>query len=168
MIDAKRLASGVLDSVRNWIEPTLKDVRERLNELDAKVTSIPAGAKGDKGDSIKGDPGKDADPELIVAEVQKAVAALPPAQAGKDGEVDYECLETIVKATVGAAIETLPEPKQGDPGKDAEIDYDRIGTAIKETVAVAISEIPQPELKTESYSALADAFVSMMENEVAA
>jgi len=136
MIDVKALAVTLLDEVKEWVAPAFEKVRARLDSMDAAIKAIPAGAKGDPGESIKGDPGKDADDDAILSRLEKLWFN---AYAGINEKNKAESREQI-----RLLFEELPVPKNGENGKDAEVDYDRIGVAIKEVVEVAVAEIPKP------------------------
>lgn len=78
-------------------------------------------------DPIPGEPGKDADPELIKQLVSEAVAAIEiPApkngEPGKDGaSVPLEDVQRMVDEAVAKAVAaiSIPEPRNGEDGRDA-------------------------------------------------
>lgn len=66
--------------------------------------------------------GKEPDPAALADMIQRAVDALPPAQAGKDA--DPELVASLVDEKVRAAIEALPpaeKGERGDPGPAGEL-----------------------------------------------
>lgn len=78
-----------------------------------------------------GEPGKDADPELIRQMIHEAVAALPPA---KDGETpDPELIRAVVGGCVTEAVASMPKPRDG---KDADPDL------MRQMVDEAVARIP--------------------------
>jgi hypothetical protein len=100
MIDAKRLADGLLDTVKDWVEPGFKAVREQLSDFDARIKSIPAGPQGEIGPA---GPAVDqsALKAMVVYEVVRAVASLPKQP---DHSVDLEeAISEFVKGLEDAA-----------------------------------------------------------------
>lgn len=99
---------------------TLEDVRPMLQEM---VAALPPPQKGDPGP--KGDPGASVRIEelvpIVVAEVSKAVAALPPAQDGKPGtSVTVDDVAPLIVSEVGKAVAAIPKPADGAPGAKGE------------------------------------------------
>jgi hypothetical protein len=112
--------------------------------------------------------GKDADPEVIRAEVAKAVAAIPVPKDGKDAEplneevVIAKILAKIpapkngadgkdadpefIRAEVAKAVAVLPKPKDGEPGKDGEsVHPDTVRLMVAEEARKAFSSIQIPK-----------------------
>jgi hypothetical protein len=82
-------------------------------------------------------PGKDADPAEIRRMVEEAVSAIP---APKDGETPTpEAIRGVVEEVVKAAVEALPKPKDGEDG--ASIDPAEVRAMVEEAVAA----IPKPQ-----------------------
>jgi len=166
--EIEKMADEVFVAVRAYVSGLVGDVAKRVNELDARLTAIPAGPKGDKGDAgesirgDKGDPGKDADPEFIRAEVDRAVADIPPAKDGAPGPAGERGLQgpagergESIKGEkgdpgdrgpvgeigpVGASVKGDP----GAPGKDgASIHPDTVALMVRDAVDKAVASIPQ-------------------------
>jgi hypothetical protein len=78
------ITRSVATVMRELVGKAIKDVTDRLIALEKRVNDIPAGPKGDAGETgPKGDPGKDAAPvDTIVAAI---LPHLPIAANGKDG-----------------------------------------------------------------------------------
>lgn len=89
---------------------TVEDVAPLIADEVAKaVATIPAPKDGD--------PGKDADPELIKTMVAEAVAALPPAEKGRDADpVDMERMVAEHVQRAVAAMPVPNDGKDGAPG----------------------------------------------------
>jgi hypothetical protein len=89
-----------------------------------------------------GQPGKDADPEvvaaLVSAEVEKAVAALPPARDGRD--VDPKAVAELVAVEVEKAAAGIPRPADGKS-----VSVDDVTPLIADLVAKAVAVIPVPK-----------------------
>ena len=77
--------------------------------------------------------GKDVDPEVVRAMVTEAVAAIPPAEPGKDADPE------VIRQMVAEEVSRLP-PAQA--GKDA--DPEVIRAMVTETVTAAVSALPAP------------------------
>lgn len=138
-------AIGLFTSIKEWIQPTLEQVGKRLDEFDARLKAVPAGAKGEPGAN-----GKDVDPETvrqaITTAVADVVATWPPAPAGKDGapgkDVDPEVVQQLVKAAVVEAVAALPAPAAGPAGKDADPEFVRL---VVEKAVAGIEPVPGPQ-----------------------
>ena len=116
------------------------------------------------------EPGKDADPALVAALVNEAVALLPPAKDGLDGksvtieDVEHLITELVSKAVLDMrtevyeriehAISRIPEVKDGAPGTSVTIDdvapmiWERINLAteaIPSLISDAVEAIPKPK-----------------------
>ena len=117
MFDTKAFAAGLMKAVQEWINPTIKQIDDRLQGLDAAIEALPAPQ-----------PGKDADPAEIARLVEAAVAALPPAKDGTSVTVDD--VAPLISEEVGKAVAALPEPVKG---KDA--DPELVATLVRDEVA---------------------------------
>lgn len=131
MLDAKAVAAVIRDYVSRAKESILAQLEER-------IAAMPPGPKGDPGEpglrGEKGEPGergapgldgrdgKDADQEVmraaVAAEVERAVSALPPAPAGKDGEPGERGKDGEPGGR-GEAGEPGTRGADGAPGRDA-------------------------------------------------
>ncbi|MDP9991973.1 hypothetical protein J2W28_001001 [Variovorax boronicumulans] len=152
MFDTKAFAAGLMKAVQEWINPTIKQIDDRLQEIDATINALPAVRHG-----------KDADPAEVARLVQEAVAALP---APKDGtSVTIEEVAPLVAEEVGKAVAALPEPAKGkdadpelvaslvrdevaklppaEPGKSVTVE--EVAPLIAEQVRVAVEALPAPE-----------------------
>jgi hypothetical protein len=137
MLEIDDIANVVAGAVREAAAPLLK----RINELEQREIVLPE--KGEPGVGVvsaevrtnileitltdgtvieAGDVGprhgKDADPAMVKAAVDEAVAALPPPEKGDPGVVDMAKVGQQIESAVKSAVEALPAPKDGDPGKD--------------------------------------------------
>lgn len=89
----------------------------------------------------RGPPGPGVEPEAVAALVREAVAALPPAEPGPPGtSVTPEDLERLVNLAVERAVAALPPARDG-------IDADPVETAAMVQAAVdrAVAALPPPE-----------------------
>jgi hypothetical protein len=135
------LAEQVMGLEARWAD--LNALRDRVAVMEMKEMPLvrpergeqgKPGEPGKDGESIKGDPGKDGTSvtledvaPLIVAEVAKAVSALPPPINGKDGE--------SVKGEQG-------DP--GLPGKDgSSVTVNDVAPLITSEVAKAVHALPR-------------------------
>ncbi|TGT76723.1 MULTISPECIES: hypothetical protein [unclassified Mesorhizobium] len=89
-------------------------------------------------DGRDGKDGKDVDPELVKAMIADAVAALPPAEKGKDA--DPEETAALVREEVARAVAALPVPKDG-----ISITVDDVRPLIEAEVSKAVTLIPIPK-----------------------
>jgi hypothetical protein len=95
--------------------------------------------RGKSGESIKGDPGKDADPVDVAAIIADVVKQIPIPQAGKDAPpVD-------IAAIVAEVTAKIPAPKQGEPGKDGDVDLGVLTDMVTASVRVAVDGLPPPK-----------------------
>lgn len=113
----------------------------------ARLASVRDGEEGQPGASVTVE---DVAP-LIVAEVAKAVAAIPPAKDGKPGE---SVSMDAVRSMVSDAIAALPPP---EPGKDA--DPVVIEAMVGQAVAKAVAAIPAPRNGLDADPAVIQAMV---------
>lgn len=129
MFDVKKVAQALLENVRAMTEPALQALSARIDDLDRRFAALPPGPKGDKGDS--GEPGKDTDPEMVRAEVARAVAEIPRPRDGKDAPpVDLAAIAEQAAALarpamieevwkrVEAVTDEMTQPKDGKDGRD--------------------------------------------------
>jgi len=162
--DLSAYAERVVVAVKNYVRQAHDGLALRMDALEAQLKTLPVPAKGDKGDSgesIRGEPGpagKDADPEvvlaMIVSEISKAVAAMPPVQKGDKGdpgaEVDPVRLQFMVdEATaraIGTAVSLIPKAKDGDPGKDGtSVHPDTIALMVRDAADKLVAAMPKPK-----------------------
>lgn len=130
-MDLTKFALVVMKNVRDFVQPALDAFDKRIAATEARLAEVEAVfvARADAKPE-KGEPGKDADPEFVRAEVAKAVAGLPIPKNGLDGkDADPE----LVRAEVAKAVAAIPLPKDG---KDADPE------AIKAEVAKAVAALP--------------------------
>lgn len=123
MIDVKALTEAIFKQVHAYVSPALATLQGQFKEFDAKIAAIPAGA-----------PGKDADPAVIRAEVERAVSAIPVPRDGRDADPE------LVKAEVERAVSALPKPKDG-----ASVTLADVAPLIEAEVAKRVAQIPIPE-----------------------
>lgn len=145
-----------LAAVKAQCEATLAATAARVSEAEARLSAIDARIAarlaevkdGKDGASITLD---DVGP-LIQAEIEKAVAALPPAKDGRDGKdgasVTLDDVAPLVAAAVEKAIVVLPQPKDGRDGKDGadgkSISVDDILPLISAETARLFAAVPPP------------------------
>lgn len=137
-VDAKRVSATLLDVVRQWVEPAFEAMRSRIDAVDKRLQSIPAGPQGERGaDGVpgpqgeRGEPGiqgergeRGADGEHGAPGIDGRDGAPGPrgeqGPAGKDGEsVHIEAVRSMLAEMVAKATSELPKPKDGEPGRDA-------------------------------------------------
>lgn len=171
-----RVIAGVQRDAQQERELRAAEHRARLAELDARIASVAALElkvserlaslkDGEAGHSVSvedvtpvilaeverlfasipppkdGDPGKDADPDLVAAlvdeKVRAAVEALPPAEPGRS--ITLEDVEPLIQERIASAVASLPPPV---PGKDA--DPEMVATLVKVAVCDAVAALPPP------------------------
>lgn len=144
--DISSLASKMIEATRAYVTRETAPLIAQISELKAQLAALPAPVNG-----------KDADPELIRAEVIKAVALIPAAKDGKDADpemvaklvrdaaaalpkpadgkgVTVEDVAPIIAGAVELAVAAIPKPKDG---KDAD------PAVIREIVADAVADLPK-------------------------
>lgn len=114
-MDGEAFGREVVEIVRSYIEREVEPIRAENEQMKARIAELEnrKPEKGDPGD--KGDPGesgadgKDADPEavrqIIIEEIAKAVAELPPPEKGEKGDP-------------GEKGEPGNDGNPGEPGRD--------------------------------------------------
>src|SRR5688572_25580453 len=128
-LEVRGLSHAMATIVREFFEIESAKLRASFEQFVAtRIAELPAGPKGDRGESIKGEPGKDADPDLILSLVESAVAAIPKPHDGKNADpVD-------TAAIVAEVVRQIPIPEPGKNGKDAVVDVDAIVGRVLERV----------------------------------
>lgn len=114
-----------LQPILNTIDATAREAaREAATfAVEAAIAELPAPKDGD--------PGKDADPELISQMVAAAVAELPTPKDGKD--VDPDAIDLMI----AQAVAQLPAPKDG-----ASVTVDDVAPLIEAAIEKAVAAIP--------------------------
>ncbi len=123
------MAESVAVALRGFVARSLASVTARLEVVEQRQPE-----KGEPG--TNGRDGKDADWELIRAEVAQAVKALPPAKDGKDGR---DAPPVDVEAVIKAAVERVPKPADGQNGKDG-----RDAPELEAIVKAVLPLVPEP------------------------
>ncbi|HSW83554.1 MAG TPA: hypothetical protein VLH12_08770 [Usitatibacter sp.] len=143
--DVQALAQKMISAVKSHVADALRPLAQRLDDFDARLRAIPPPEKGDKGDkgdagqSIKGDAGKDADPEFIRTECARLVAEIPRPKDGKDGK-DAEPVD--VEAIIARVAAQLPEPRHGKDGES--VDLLVVQAMVADEVTRAVAALPKP------------------------
>lgn len=152
MFDTKAFAAGLMQAVQEWINPTIKQIDERLLGIDAAIAELPAPVNG-----------KDADPAEIARLVEVAVAAIPPAKDG--ASVTLEDVAPLIAEEVSKAFASLPVPQNGKDADQVDLEQlvetvvaripvpkdgtsvtpEEIEPLVQEYVAKAVSAIPVPK-----------------------
>jgi hypothetical protein len=156
MFDVKQVGEALVASVKAHVAFAVAGINKRLDEFESRLSSIPAGksaheiamARGFvgtepewiaslRGESIKGDPGQDADLVAISKAINEGIsAAIAEIPAPKDGiSVTLEDVQPIIAEGIKAAVEALPVPNDGKDADPAEI---------ARLVAEAVAAIPTP------------------------
>lgn len=123
-----------VSGVHTYIAEVIAPMSERLKALESRAPE-------------KGDPGQDADPEVIRQMVQDAAKEIPPPADGKDGENGKDADPEEIKRMIDAAVAEIPKPvdgKDGADGKDGEsVPIEDVERMIQEAVDKAVSAIPK-------------------------
>lgn len=139
-IVGERLQAEVFQ-VREDMEAELLAINQSAqSQLDTAIAALPVPKDGE--------PGKDADPEivraLVVEELQQAVKSLPLPQDGHTPT--EEELLPIIERVVQRSVDALPPAKDGEPGqngldgKDAPaVTTERVGEAVLPLLPVEIA-----------------------------
>lgn len=93
--------------------PTV-DTEALLADLNAKATDAANAAIAEIAPTLKGEPGKDADPDAIDLMVAQAVARIPPPADGKS--ITVEDVAPLIESEVQKAVAAIPIPKDGVDG----------------------------------------------------
>lgn len=121
MIDVERLVEKLLTTVREWAEPAIRQLQEKLQQIDEKVNAIKPAEKGDPGE--RGEPGakgEKGDPGEPGARGEKG----EPGAKGEKGDPG-ERGERGEKGEPGQSIKGDPGEK-GLDGKDGQNGRDGI------------------------------------------
>jgi integrin beta 3 len=114
MFDGKAFGKEVVAVVRAHMEKAVAPLEERIAYLERQLAERPMPKDGVDGKSITAD---DVAP-LIADEVARAVAALPPAEKGKDA--DPEQVASLVKEEAERILAGWERPKDGKDGAPGE------------------------------------------------
>jgi hypothetical protein len=124
MFDGQQLGDDIVGLVRGFMEREIAPLKAENAELKARLAAleavdVPEVIKGEDGTSVTLD---DVAP-MIAAEVERAIAALPTPQDGKDAAGIVEALkdagELVLTLQDGRLIRTgIRDGKDGDPGND--------------------------------------------------
>ena len=172
--DISALAQQMIEATRGAIARSEAALGARLALIEQQLRDTPLGQPG-----AKGEPGKDADPdviaELISIEVAAQVGKLPKA---KDGEPGKDSDQEQVKLLVAAAVSELPKPKDGAPGErgpagesirgekgepGAAVHHDTIALMVREAAEKIAAALPKPKDGADGFS-LDDFDVSLAED----
>lgn len=107
-------------------EPLIKNLIAA--RWDDWTKTLPLPERGEPG--LRGEPGKDADPELIERLVAAEVAKMP---------APIDVIEQAVTERVKAAVEALPPPERGEKGEPA--DPDAVAKALHAVLEPQIAEL---------------------------
>jgi len=124
--DVSALAQQMIEAVRGFVAKARSEVEaafgERIAVLEGKIAALPVPKDG-----------KDADPEMVRAEVAKAVGALPVPKDGKDVPPE------VVAKLVGEAVAALPKPADGKS-----VTVEDVAPLIASEFSKAVGSIPRP------------------------
>lgn len=103
-------AAELIDKPKDGLDADPEHIRQLVDEAVAQLPPPKDGASVSVDDVLP----------TIQLEVARAVAALPPAEAGKDGaDVPLDQVQKMVEEAVAKAISAISLPKDGEPGRDA-------------------------------------------------
>lgn len=139
-IDVKQLA----DTIKGW-------VAERLKEFEA---SLPDRLRKHIDELPKPQNGKDADPQVMAAEIARQVALLPKPVDGKS--VDADEVRAMVAAAAASEVAKLPRPADGKNADPADIERAAkaavaalpapdVATLVRSEVQRQVAELPKPK-----------------------
>lgn len=142
---------AILESLQPQKGESGKDGRDGVDGKDgAPGTNGTNGADGKDGlagkdgaDGKDGVDGKDADPQVILALVAEAVAALPAAKDGKNGIDGKDADPDVVRTLVADAVAQIPRPRDGKDG--AGVTVDQVMPELKAELQRAVSALPLPK-----------------------
>lgn len=135
-----RLIEGLMEVIAPLIKTYVDErIAKEVTPLHAQIKAYEAR------EPLKGEPGKDADPEvvssIVAAEVAKvlpaAVAAIPVPENGKDADPAH--VEMLVRLVVGEEVGKIERPKDG---KDA--DPAIVAAMVADEVEKAVAAIERP------------------------
>ena len=132
------MLEAVAEVLRTGLSDVRRDMDARLADMQTRLNFQPE--KGDRGDDGTSVTLEDVQP-LIDKAVSDAVSALPPAEPGKDAEVDLGALGALVSTMVASAVAEIPPP---EPGKS--VSLADVQPMIEQTVKEAVAAIPPPDL----------------------
>jgi hypothetical protein len=122
------LVKSIAEVVRDYVAVGLKVLATRLDELEARLRTLPPPEKGEKGDrgepgeSIPGPPGPPGPPgESIRGERGEKGDPGESIQGPPGPAIDVELVRAIIREEVALAVAALPMPKDGAPGVRGEI-----------------------------------------------
>ncbi len=142
----KAFEAGVVETFRQMVD-ALPKPRDGADGKSVDEKAIVASVLAEVSKALDAIPipqnGKDADPEAmraaVQAEVARAVAALPAPEKGKDA--DPEVVRSVVRDEVSRAVAALPLQK-GEDGKS--VDLVELSGEIMAAAAKAVAALPVP------------------------
>jgi len=123
MRDVDALAQQMIEATQAFVARSESAINKRIEELDARLKALPAPQDG-----------KDADPEVMRAEIARAVAQIPPAKNGADAD------PAVTAKLVAEAVAAIPRPADGKS-----ITVEDVAPFIVAEVCKAVAEIPKPK-----------------------
>lgn len=140
-VDVKALLDEATTKINTDIGTLQTTVRTISDAISAPSDDVPAMIAEQIGKAIAGIPAS-LTPNETKAMVSEALAALPPAEKGKDA--DPALVASLVAETVERAVAALAVPKDGEPGADG-VTLDELLPVIGREVTKAVSAIPVPK-----------------------
>lgn len=138
MNKAQLMADEVFKSIQKFCEGIEARIGDSVKALAKRIDELPAPKQGDKGE-----PGKDADPAVILETLTKRldelVAAIPKPKDGANGK---DADPDAIKAMVAEAVAAMPKPKDGTDGQNGK---DADPAVIRKMVDDSIALIEPPK-----------------------
>lgn len=135
-------AADVVRAVRDFVGRAMLPVTQKLAELEQRLATLPAPAKGDAGDpgqpgekGAPGDPGPRGEPGERGADGQ-------PGPAGEKGEPGKDADPAVIRSLVAEAVAALPAPKDGADGKS--VDPEAVAQLVATQLQAAVAQLPAP------------------------
>lgn len=131
----KEQFAELMEGIKGYLARNVQPVFDRVKALEQWRASVPADLKGDPGD--RGEPGKDADPEVIAALVAEGIAKALPAAIQKA----FDEREADMVAKAAAAVPVPRDGVDGLPGKDGEPGVDGKSVEMADVEALVVGVV---------------------------
>lgn len=142
---ARRVSAELSATIKADVEAIHADVEALGAGLDEKIAGYVAAAVARlpvPKDGKDGEPGQDANPEVIAAVVAERVQA-ETGRMREDMELELEAINRSAQFQLDTAIAALPVPKDGEPGSPGQsVTLEDVAPLVREMVATEVAALP--------------------------
>src|SRR5262245_6296533 len=127
--------SAIAKFVKSEVASATAAIGERLSQIETVLRTNDFAQVSDVLDNVRD----------LRESIEKQIAELPKARDGKDAEVDYDSLKTILESFAKEYLELFPPPA-GPPGQNGkDVDHDLVCRYLDDLVHKEIAALPKPK-----------------------